>query len=385
MIKKVNLKIRLLTIAVIVVCLGIVTASPVSATLPIPHAFYDNIEINVEPAPVGTTVEARGEGVSVGLAGNPIITSEAGKYGTEDYSGAKLIVQGDIDGNPVLSFYINGVLADQTFTWESGEITRLNLTVTITATPPLSKPATTQPSTFQGVLFGKDQNISISDTGEIQETINVSANLPKGKVEINIEAGTVALDKNGNPLTNLTSEVDATPPPAPEGFGGIILPCNFKPDGATFNPPITLTFQYDPADIPENINEEDLVLAFYDNSAGKWVTLPSEVDAANNTITASVAHFTSFAILVPQAETSPEATTPPTKPDTTSPATTPAPAPVPAPAGTTEKTPAPETAPSVPAEQPEATNNWFMIGIIAAVVLIIVSVIVRSIYIRNRY
>jgi len=389
MIKKANLKISLLTSAVIVICLGIVMASPVSAQVPIPHAFYGDIKINGEPAPVGTIVEARGDGVKVGLEGNPIMTTEVGKYGTEGYGGAKLVVQGDIVGNTVLSFYINGEPADQTYTWKSMEITRLSLTATITATLPPSKPPTTQPRTFQGILFGKEQNISISDTGEIQEAINVSANLPKGKVEINIKAGTIALNKNGSPLTNLTSEVDATPPPAPEGFGGILLPCNFGPNGATFDPPITLTFHYDPADIPENTNEEELVLAYYDNSAGKWVPLPSEVNTANNTITASVEHFTSFAILVPQAETSPEAPTPPTKPatkpGTTSPEKTPTPAP--APAGTTEKTPTTEKAPSVPAEQPGATNNWWFVlgGIIAAVVLTITFVIVRRIYIRNRY
>jgi len=367
-----------------VICLGIVTASPVSAVLPLPHGFYGNIQINGEPAPVGTVVEVRGEGVNVGVDGNPIMTSEVGKYGIEGV-GTKLLAQGDIAGNPVLSFYINGEPADQTFTWQSGEVTSLNLTVTIAAIlPPLQQQ--TPPSTFQGVLFGKSQTITISDTGEIQETINVSANLPKGRVEIKITAGTTALNKNGSPITNLTSEVDASPPPAPEGFGGILLPCNFGPDGATFSPPITLTFHYNPADLPENTNEEDLVLAFYDKSAGKWDwdTFRSEVDAAKNTITVWVEHFTSFAILVPQAETPPEATIPPAKPDTTGPEATPAPAP--APVGTTGETPTPEKAPSVPGEQTGETNNWFVLGgIIAAVVLIITFVVVRSIYIRNRY
>lgn len=59
---------------------------------PLPHAFYCNVTINNAPAPVGTIVEARGERVRIGIPGNPIETTELGKYGSPDPLKPKLIV-----------------------------------------------------------------------------------------------------------------------------------------------------------------------------------------------------------------------------------------------------------------------------------------------------
>jgi len=262
MIKEMNLRVRLFSIPVILICLGIVLAVPASAQIPLPHAFFGNIQINGEPAPIGTVVEVRGEGIDLGLEGNPIIITEVGKYGSEGPFGVKLIAQGDdIEGNPVLTFYVNGHSTGQTTTWQSGTITRFDLSLTVSDTEPPEQ-QTGQPSVFTGVLFGEDHSVSISDTGKILEAIEVTASLPNGKVTINIEADTLAISKYGSPITSLTAEVDPTPPPVPENYSCICLPCNFGPDGATFNPPIVLTFNYDPADIPENTNEEDLVIEY---------------------------------------------------------------------------------------------------------------------------
>ena len=394
MTKKMKLRIRLFSIPFTIITLVLVLASPAIAQLPLPHAFYGDIEINGEPAPVGTIVEVRGEGINVGLGGNPIITTEVGKYGTEGV-GTKLIAQGDIEGNPVLYFYVNGQSTGQTFTWQSGEVTSFALSLTISSTTPPPAPPTGPPpapptgqppapptgqptgqaSILQSVLFGKDINVSIDDMGLILETIEVSADLPEGTVEVAIKAGTIALKQDGTPLNSLTSEVDATPPPITEKYGGIILPCNFGPDGATFEPSIKITFHYDPADIPENTNEEDLVIAFYDNSAGEWVVLPSEVDMVNNMVVATISHFTSFAILVPQVETLPPAEEPPSTPVAPGPEESTAPAPTspepsaPAPEEPTEL--APEEAPLLP-PPPEQTGetDWgrWIIVIIAVIV-----------------
>jgi len=52
---------------------------PVSAEPPppLPHAFYGAVEVNGEPAPAGTQVEARGAGVLTGVLGNPITVTQA--------------------------------------------------------------------------------------------------------------------------------------------------------------------------------------------------------------------------------------------------------------------------------------------------------------------
>ncbi len=85
--------------------------------------------------------------------------------------------------------------------------------------------------------------------------------------------------------------------PLPRDASIIGLAYDFGPDGVIFDPPITLTWSYDPNDISEDVAEENLVLAWYDEAGDKWVELDCVVDTRNNTITASIEHFTTFAII----------------------------------------------------------------------------------------
>lgn len=115
-----------------------------------------------------------------------------------------------------------------------------------------------------------------------------------GKLILDIDKGTKLLDALGNRLAFLSSALQSSPPPAPSGEV-IVIAYNLDPNGATFSPAITLTIQYDPAGIPEDIAEEDLVIAYYDGA--EWVEVDSEVDTEENTITASILHFTTFAVI----------------------------------------------------------------------------------------
>ncbi len=144
-------------------------------------------------------------------------------------------------------------------------------------------------------LFGTEASSPISPSGEILETIVAISE--DGMLTLTIEAGTIALDKDDNPLITLEAQIDTSPPPLPEDTSIIGLAYDFAPDGATFALPITLTWSYDPNDIPEGVAEEDLVLAWYDEAADKWVELDCVIDTGNNTITASIEHFTTFAII----------------------------------------------------------------------------------------
>ncbi len=104
----------------------------------LPHAFYGTVEINGSPAPVGTEVEARGEGVTTGVGNNPIEITVEGEYGGgADPLEPKLIVQGDIAEGATVTFYVNGFSTGQTAQWHSGEVTELDLSATIeeSATP----------------------------------------------------------------------------------------------------------------------------------------------------------------------------------------------------------------------------------------------------------
>ncbi|MBA7659320.1 hypothetical protein ES703_67297 [subsurface metagenome] len=137
--------------------------------------------------------------------------------------------------------------------------------------------------------------LPIRGDGKILETIEATSE--DGMLTITIPAGTFALNEDGTPVSTLTSEVDVSPPPPPEEDNIIGLAYNFGPEGATFDPAITFTWSYDPDTLPEGVTEENLVLAYYDEDAGEWVELPSTVDTVNHTITASVSHFTTLAII----------------------------------------------------------------------------------------
>ena len=113
-----------------------VAAAPQPPALP--HAFFGTLEVNGAPAPAGTKVEARGTGVRTGLPGNPIITTERGRYGGASLYDVKLVIQGSIaDGDPV-DFFVNGTKVEcavpggtwqSSYPFRSGDVTQLLLRV----------------------------------------------------------------------------------------------------------------------------------------------------------------------------------------------------------------------------------------------------------------
>ena len=269
-------------------------ATPVYATPALPHAFYGSVTINGSPAPIGTSVEARGNGVRTGIEGNPITVAETGKYGGPDGLDPKLVVQGELLlEEATITFYVNGVSTGETYPFASGEITPLDLS----APAPEGPPALGAPTALylETNLFGTVTDFRISETGEILKTIEATSE--DGNLTLYLPKGTIALDKNGKPLASLEVAVDESLPDPPVNAHIIGLPCIFEPSGATFAPPITFIWSYDPDALPKGVAEEDLVIAYYDEDAGKWVDLDCVVDTENNTITASVAHFTTIAIL----------------------------------------------------------------------------------------
>ena len=268
-----------------------VCAAPVYAIPALPHAFYGTVTINNSSAPAGTEVSAIGTGVTTSVIQNPVTTTVAGQYGN---GGLYLLVQGDILDGATITFYVNGVSTSQTAAWHSEETTELNLTVTI-AEP--SGNGVVGPATYYGetTIFGIEGRLRIDSEGKILKTIEATS--ADGNLTITIPKGTIALNRHGNPLSSLTADIDPSPPDPPEGAHIIGLAYDLGPDGATFDPPITIEYTYDPDEVPEGVAEEDLVIAFYDEDAGEWVECECTVDTETHTITASVSHFTIFAII----------------------------------------------------------------------------------------
>lgn len=81
-----------------------------------------------------------------------------------------------------------------------------------------------------------------------------------------ISKGTKAFDKDGGRLGSLKVAVDESPPNPPEDAHIVGLAYDFDPDGATFDPPPTLIWSYDPNTLPKGVAEEDFIVAYYDDT-----------------------------------------------------------------------------------------------------------------------
>jgi len=141
-----------------------------------------------------------------------------------------------------------------------------------------------------------DISDSIDEDGVFTETVTVESE--DEQVTITIDAGITGLTAGGEPLTEISivpmAEEDVPDPPAEGHIIGLTY--DFGPDGATFDEPISVTISYNPDDIPEGTTP---VIAMWDADLDppQWVNLPCVVDTVNHTITASVDHFTAFAVI----------------------------------------------------------------------------------------
>ena len=150
-------------------------------------------------------------------------------------------------------------------------------------------------SYIHGNIFGEDSNFRISRNGEVEKTIEFTSE--DGRLAVIIPEGTIAKGEDGKPLDSLEVTTDENPPSPPGDAHIIGLAYNFGPGGATFDPPMAFEFTYDLDTIPEGVDEEELVVAWWDAAGGRWVELESMVDTATHTITARVAHFTTFTVI----------------------------------------------------------------------------------------
>jgi hypothetical protein len=132
---------------------------------PIPHAFYGTLTISGSPAAVGTVVKAKVGGVECGS----ITTTMAGQYGGSGAFDPKLTVSGEIATGATIYFYANNNVANQTYAFNPGAVTQLNLTVTppadttapsVTIVALTPDPTNDNTPTFTGTATDTESNIS---------------------------------------------------------------------------------------------------------------------------------------------------------------------------------------------------------------------------------
>jgi len=124
-----------------------------------------------------------------------------------------------------------------------------------------------------------------------------------GNYELTSKDGTVTLDlpesngcwnSAGQVLTSINAGI-TTAPPATTNDDAMVLAYTFGPDGANFNPALTLTLKYDPAISTAKVLENSLYAEGYDGS--QWQRLDGVINKAQKTITIQISHFSTYAVM----------------------------------------------------------------------------------------
>jgi beta propeller repeat protein len=164
------------------------------------------------------------------------------------------------------------------------------------ATQPAQPPVVRQPATYYG-----EGEIDTTPAGITRDPVIIKS-ADRG-MSLSIEAGTETFDSMHQPLTRLAASApgDGWIPPLQEGTGfrftGIVY--DIRPDGATFNPPATLSFT-----VPDNQwdGNTQYSIRSYSTTTGSWDGIPTTVDPGTRTVSGKVSHLCLFGLFaVPAA------------------------------------------------------------------------------------
>jgi len=139
-------------------------------------------------------------------------------------------------------------------------------------------------------------NVYESTTSAGRFTEDVTAKSADAKVKLSIPKNTVGENRVGQQLYTISIKEKPSPGAPPAGSEIIGLVYDIGPSGATFDPPIDLTFTYDESLLPAGASKENLVIATWQDDS--WVELEgSIVDPDSNTIIVPVSHFSVFTVI----------------------------------------------------------------------------------------
>jgi len=188
-------------------------------------------------------------------------------------------------------YYFALKTADEVPNWSDLSNSPLGITSDTTALPQFSLEPEYQEFAGQTPLVG-----SIDASGVV--TNPVTAESFDKLLTLTLDKGTAALTRYGVPLGWVGMYNLKSIPAPPEAAYIVSLMYELQPSGATFDPPIILTYSYDPGHLPEGVDGEDLVVSHYDASIGEWTNFNTVVDTENNIITVQISHFSPIAMFV---------------------------------------------------------------------------------------
>jgi len=236
---------------------------------------------------------------------------------------------------------------------------------------PVATPADTPTPTPESPIQAHTLTDVIDSEGVILDDITVS--FANGIVELQMTANTVALDQQGQPLSEITMEAPQAPALLPSEKH-LVMVTDLGPTGATFDPPILVSMTYNPDSLPAGASEEELVLAIHDSESKQWVSLEQiSVDTVTHTISGITGHFTQFAILA-EVEQPPTPASPDTPAEISVPTDIPVATATPVP--TEDQTPTEATGPADTSEtdidEDDGINPWMIVGTIIGVAIVVI-------------
>ncbi|MCK9306534.1 MAG: hypothetical protein M0P17_03285, partial [Methanoculleus sp.] len=279
-----------------------VSAAETSLPPTFPHDFWGSVTIDGAPAPAGTVITAMIGDTAYGS----IATTKTGEYGSSSrHEGNRLMVSATEErSGETITFRVNGETARETATFTPDSTTRLDLSVAGESTPTpgsggsgggsQGSTSTSTPTQSAPVTSVGRASLPLSETGEVSAPVTVETG--DGAGSVTISEGTLARDENGDPLGEVTIERAAAglPSPPPGGAIGFALDCG--PAGATFDPPVTLTYTLSEGEWEGIDDPATLRVMWYNPGTGEWQEVPATVDPATRTVTAQVSHFSLFAL-----------------------------------------------------------------------------------------
>jgi len=296
----------------LILLLGLVAgAAGAGAQIPVlPHEFYGSVTIAGSPAPAGTVITASIGGTECGS----VQVVDAGRYGYPDWRrGGRLSVTASADqAGETISFFVGEVAAQETATFVSGEVTALDLSVPGGGGSSSGDGGNGESGSGSGggdsggetgsqfahtpaapLVQGGHASLATSPAGVVLESVTVRT--ADEACAVAIQEGTTARDGNVNPLGEVTVARTASVPAAPLGTTvAIALDCG--PAGATFDPPITLTYTLSAEEWAKIGEGATPKVMWYNPGTGAWQDIPATVSPATRTVTAEVSHFSIYAL-----------------------------------------------------------------------------------------
>ena len=123
-----------------------------------------------------------------------------------------------------------------------------------------------------------------------------------GQLTVHIPSGVLPLNSH---KLQYNSNLKPPQPFSPQ-FAGVAFSLNLldsnwiEIENPTFDPPLIVDIQYDPALLPDGSSESDIMALFLNESTDSWdeLTIINQ-DFEENSITVEVPHFTNFALGTP--------------------------------------------------------------------------------------